>query len=369
MNSIKVKRMLSLMVCSTLLVASLAACGSSSGSGAATSAAPAEKAAEAAEESKEESKEAAAEPAENLPSYTFQIGINTVEDSVRGEMCHAFKESVEEASNGRITVDIFAEGTLGSEQEMTEMVKTGNLDFTIPGISAMSNINSNFGAVSLPFLVKDYATAHSMLDGDFGDALKAIGSESGYKILGWGDLGMAQITNSKRPINSLADLKGLNIRCTNEEVSLATMQAMGVTTTTLAFSELYLGLSQGVVDGQFNPVDAIYQNSFTEVQDYLAMVNLFYYGIALVMNEEKFNSYDAETQQILLDGAAKAQEASRKYAEEADAKYMKIVQDEGCFKEITYPDTAEFKEAVASVYDNYLPNCDQRIQDAVNAIR
>lgn len=354
------KRIISLSVCSTILISALVACGNQT-----TNSTPST----SAENTSASGTDSAAADNTNLPSYKFQIGINTVEDSVRGEMCHAFKNYVEDASNGRITVDIFSEGTLGSEAEMTEMVKTGNLDFTIPGISAMSNIDSNFGAISLPFLVNDYDTAHSVLDGDLGDAFKEIGASKGYKILGWGDLGMAQITNNVRPINTLADLKGINLRCTNEEVSLATMKALGCVTTTLAFSELYLGLSQGVVDGQFNPIDAIYQNSFTEVQDYLAELNLFYYGIALVMNNDKFNSYDSETQKILLEGAEKAQEASREYASKSDAEYLKKAEDENCFKEITYPDTTEFKAAVASVYDNYLPNCDQRVQDAIAKIR
>ena len=221
---------------------------------------------------------------------------------------------------------------------MSEMVKLESLDFTLPGVTALSNVNSNFGSYSLPFLSDNYDQAHALLDGEYGDVLKGLAIDSGYKIVGWGDLGSVQITNNVRPINSLADMKGINMRCPNEEVSLATFQALGCVTTTLAFSELYLGLSQGVVDGQYNPIDAIYQNSFTEVQDYLAVVNIYIYGIAMIMNNSKFDSMSAEDQQIILDGAAKAQEVSREYCATADADYMQKVIDENCFKEITYPD-------------------------------
>lgn len=306
---------------------------------------------------------------EELPSYSFQLGFNTVEDSVRGEMAHVFADYVNEASGGRITVEIFPNSSLGSEQEMVEMVKTGSMDFTIPGVTAMSNVDGNFGAYGLPFLVDTYDEAHALLDGDFGKALKDIAQNNGYKIVAWGDLGTVQITNNVRPINSVEDMKGINMRCTNEEVSLKTMDALGCATTTLAFSELYLGLSQGVVDGQFNPIDAIYQNSFTEVQDYLAIVNMYTYGIALVMSNDKFESYDAETQQILMDGAAKAQEAARAYCANAEEEYLQKVKDEGCFLEITTPDVEGFKTATAGVYDDYLATCDPRIVEAVNAIR
>lgn len=313
---------------------------------------------------------AASQPAkEELPSYNFQLGFNTVEDSVRGEMAHVFADYVKEASEGRITVEIFPNSSLGGEQEMVEMVKTGSLDFTIPGVTALSNVDSNFGAYGLPFLVSTFDEAHALLDGDFGNALKEIAQENGYKILSWGDLGTVQITNNVRPIHSVEDMKGINMRCTNEEVSLKTMDALGCATTTLAFSELYLGLSQGVVDGQFNPIDAIYQNSFTDVQDYLAIVNMYFYGINLLMSDSKFESLDAETQQILMDGAAKAQDAARAYCANAEEEYLQICKDEGCFVEITTPEMEGFKTATAGVYDGFLANCDPRIVEAVNAIR
>ncbi|MGI5963757.1 MAG: TRAP transporter substrate-binding protein [Lawsonibacter sp.] len=347
------KKVLALLLSGAMMVSLLAGCGSKeTGSAGSTG-----------------GSQAGSSGQEELPSYSFQLGYNTVEDSVRGEMATVFKNYVEETSNGRMTVEIFPFSTLGSEQEMVEMVKTGSLDFTLPGVSALSNIDPNFGAYNLPFVVNNWDDAHAMLDGDFGNTLKDIAMDNGYKILGWGDLGTVQITNNGHPINSLADMKGLNMRSTNEEVSLRTFEALGCSVTTLAFSELYLGLSQGVVDGQFNPIDAIYQNSFTEVQDYLAMVNMYFYGITLLMSNDKFNAMDAESQQILLDGAAKAQEAGRAYCANAEEEYLQKVIDEECFKEITYPDTTEFKEAVSGVYDSYLANCDPRIVEAVNALR
>ena len=349
------KKVLAILLSAAMTVSLLAGCGGSkSTAGSAAGSAAASSAASSAAE---------------LPSYSFKLGYNTVEDSVRGEMALAFKDYVESTSNGRITVEIFPNSSLGSELEMEEMVKTGSLDFTIPGVSAMSNVDNNFGAYGLPFLVDGYDTAHALLDGEFGDVLKEIAEKNGYKIMAWGDLGSVQITNNVRPIYSVADMKGLNMRCNSEEVSLKTMAALGCATTTLAFSELYLALSQGVVDGQFNPVDAIYQNSLTEVQDYLAIVNMYTYGLCFLMGNDKFTSLDAETQQILLDGAAKAQETSRAYMANAEEEYMQKVQDENCFKEITYPDVSEFKTATASVYDDFLATCDSRIVDAVNALR
>ncbi len=295
----------------------------------------------------------------------FQLGYNTVEDSVRGEMARAFKEYLETRSGGKITVELFPAGTLGSEQEMTEMVKIGTLDFTLPGCSNMSNVDPSFSAVSLPFLVKNFEEAHKLQDGELGDALKELAQSYGYRILGWGDLGMAQITNNKKAINSVSDMAGLKMRSPNEEASIKTFESLGCSVSTLAFSELYLGMSQGVVDGQFNPIDAIYQQKFYEVQDYLALCNIFYYGINFVMSDSKFASLDEDTQRLILEAAAEAQAVSREYAGDADARYLDMIKDEGGFKEITTPDTTEFAEAVKSVYDMFAGKADEKVLKAI----
>lgn len=303
--------------------------------------------------------------ADSYPSMNLQLGFNTVEESVRGEMAKAFKEYVEAKSGGSITVTTFPAGTIGSESEMNEMVKIGTLDITLPGCSNMASIDPSFSAISLPFLVKNFDEAHKMQDGALGDALKMVAENYGYKILGWGDLGMAQITNNRRPIRSVADLAGIKIRSTSEEASIRTFESLGCAVATLPFSELYLGMSQGVVDGQFNPIDAIYQQKFFEVQDYLAICNIFYYGINFIMSADKFNAMDPATQKLMMEGAAKATAASRAYAAKADETFLAKIQQENGFKEITRPDTAEFMAKVRPVYDIFAKNANPAVLKAI----
>jgi len=308
-----------------------------------------------------------AESEAKAESYKIQLGYNTVEDSVRGEMAKAFKDYVEKESNGRITVEMFPAGTLGSEQEMTEMVKIGTLDMTLPGISNMSTVDPSFSAITLPFLVDGFDKAHELLDGDLGNRYKELAKDYGYKIVAFGDLGMAQITNNVKPIYEVGDMKGLKMRSNTEEASIKTFESLGCSVTTLPFSELYLGMSQGVVDGQFNPIDAIYQQKFYEVQDYLAITNIFYYGINFIMNDEKFESLDEETQAIILAGAEIAQEASRVYAADADSKFLEMMNDG--FVEITEPDTSEFVALVSPVYETFASVADEKIVEIVNSVK
>lgn len=300
----------------------------------------------------------------NEKTYKFKLGYNTVVDSLRGEMAIEFKKIVEEKSGGRMTVDIYPAEALGSEQEQIESVKLGVQDFSLPGGGAMSNVDPLFGATTLPFLFKSYEDAHAKLDGALGDYFKQLALDNGYKILGYGDLGFAQITNSKRPINSIADMKGINLRSPNEPVLMNTMKNLGASVTPLPFTEVYIGLQQGVVDGQFNPVDAIYQTKFHEVQDYLAIANVFYYNVDFITNTELWNELSDSDKVIIQEAADAAIEISRNFYKEGDAKYMNLMQDS--FKEITSPDTTEFRTAVQPVYDEFTKDAPDEFKGLLN---
>lgn len=305
---------------------------------------------EAKEEGKEEAKPEAAGN-EELKSYTFKLGFHTVEDSVRGEMAKEFKRVLEEKSNGRLKVEIYPSEALGNEQEMIEAVKIGAVDFSMPGGGAMSNVDTIFGSVSLPFFMSGYDEFHEQADGALGDYWKKVAEDNGYKILSIGDLGFAQITNNKRPINTVSDMEGLKMRSPNEPVLINSFQSLGAAVTTLPFTEIYMALSQGVVDGQFNPLDAIYQTKFHEVQDYLAIVNIFCYNINFITSTQLWDKLDPEAQGIIQEAADAAKEISREYYKTADAEYLEKLTP--YFKEITNPDTAEFRKAVQSVYDDF----------------
>ncbi|SNS91010.1 tripartite ATP-independent transporter solute receptor, DctP family [Anaerovirgula multivorans] len=288
---------------------------------------------------------------DELNSYTFKLGFNTTEDSVRGEMSKEFKRVLEEESNGRLKVEIFPTELLGSEQEQIEGILVGSQDFSLPGGGAMSNVDPVFGAASLPFLTTGYDDAHAKMDGEIGDYWKQTALKHGYKILGFGDLGFAQVTNSKRAINSIEDMRGLKMRSPNEPVLIGTMQNLGASVATIPFTEVYLSLQQGVVDGQFNPMDAIYQTKFHEVQDYMAQLNIFYYNINFLTSEKLWNQLDDEAKEIVQKAADAAIEVSREYYVNGDVEYLKKLQDS--FKEVTEPDTTEFRKAVQPVYDEF----------------
>lgn len=284
-------------------------------------------------------------------SYDWKMGWNSgVENTPRGTWAVAFKEYIEKESEGRITIEFFPNETYATSQEMIEAVQMGALEMQIVGSNMVGNIIPQYSALALPFLTKGYDEAHAVLDGPIGDKLNAMGEEHGMKVLGNLDLGFTQITNNVRPINSPEDLKGVKMRSPNDKSLIETFKAFGATVSTMAYTEIYNGLSQGVIDGQFNPLFHIFDQNMDEVQDYLAMTNHMYYYAYTIMNNDLFNSLDAETQQLVLDAGKHATQAARQYVADNDAKYLEMAKD-GAFKEITYPELAPFQEKVVPVYE------------------
>jgi tripartite ATP-independent transporter DctP family solute receptor len=302
--------------------------------------------------------------AEVQKKYSWRIGHSGAEGSVRDIFVQKFKEVVEQKTSGRVTIELFPGEVLGTAQEMVEMVKLGALDFKVAGAGSLTNIIPECTATHAAFILNDYEEGHAMLEGPVGDKLKALCEENGFKGLSFFDLGFAQITNNVRPIYRASDMAGLKIRSPNQPQSIATFQALDCAVSTMAFSEVYLGLSQGVVDGQFNPVSAIKEMKFYEVQKHLAIVNLFYYHGIFIMNLDLWNSLDPELQGIVQDAAMQGQEASYNFMESTDDQYLKDFEKNNVMK-ITYPDLDSFREKIQPVYRKYEEMAGKEMMDLV----
>ena len=282
-------------------------------------------------------------------TYEWKIGWNSGEDeTARGEAAKAFRDYVEEESDGRISIEFFPNETYGTAQEMIEAVQVGALDMQIAGANMMANIIPEYAALSLPFLTEGSEEAYAVLDGEVGDDLKTLGEEHSFKVLNDVDLGFTQITNNVRPIETPEDLEGIKMRSPNDVSLIETFKAFGSSVSTMAYTEIYNGLSQGVIDGQFNPLLHIFDQNMDEVQDYLAITNHTYYYAYFIMNKGAFDGLDPELQEIVMKGSEKARDASREFTQENDEKYLEKA--ETAFEEITYPELEPFQKAVEPVY-------------------
>jgi TRAP-type transport system periplasmic protein len=255
---------------------------------------------------------------------------------------------VEERTKGQIKISIFPNNTLGSPPEQLEQVKLGAVDMGLPTQGALDKYQKAFAAVMLPFVFDDLAHAHRVLDGSAMAWLAPLAEKEGLILLANWEWGFRNLTNSKRPVNKPEDVRGLKIRVPPEIQLEATMEALGGIVTKIPFPELYLALSQGVVDAEENPIAVIYHNKFNEVQKHLALTRHMYNNMIHVISAKSWAKLTAEQRQILREESKAAGEMMRKAigAEEAD----QIAKLQAAGMQITRPDGAPFRAAMGPAY-------------------
>ena len=259
-----------------------------------------------------------------------------------------FAERVKARSNGAIQINVFPNNSLGSPPEQIEQTRLGVIDMSVPTQGALDKFEKAFGAVMLPFCFRDLDHAHRVLDGPAMDWLAPLAEKQNIIILSNWEYGFRNLTNSKRPINTPDDVKGLKIRTPPEIQISASMEALGGVVTQIAFPELYLALSQGVVDGEENPVAVILFSKFYEVQPHLAMTKHIYNNMIHVISARSWAKLSPDQQTILREESTSAGGKMRQLiASEEEDQIKKL---EGLGIKVTRPDLEPFKAKMAPAY-------------------
>ncbi len=265
-----------------------------------------------------------------------------------------FKERIEEATGGKVKIEIHPNGTLGGEREMTEAVQLGTLDMVFTSSGPIGNFAPKSNAFDFPFLFRDKEHAYKVLDGEIGQEVNEQLEEVGIKVLAWAENGFRNITNNVRPIKKPEDMKGLKVRTMENQVHLAAFEAYGASPSPMAFTELFSALQQGVIDGQENPLAVIIPNNFFEVQKYMTISEHIYSPAPLLINKQLFDSFPPELQEIFLEAAAEMRDFERNFVTELNEQFIQKALDEGM--EIVYADEFDydaFFEATKPVYEQY----------------
>lgn len=289
-------------------------------------------------------------------TITINIGhSDTTQNLIHISLEH-FAAAVKERTNGKVEVVIHAAEELGSNKEMIEMVKMGNLDAMMLPSGQEADFCPKFKALSLPFLFSDYDHVYKVLDGEIGEELLAGLEENNLIQLAYWENGLRQFTNSKRPIETPADMEGLKFRTPEDAMTVAIFNAYGASAAPFAFNELYLALQQGTFDGQENPVMNIWANKFQNVQKYLTMVNYQYQPKDMIFALSTWNKLSPEHQEIIKAAAIEFGAEHRQAIRDNEEKQLQDLIDGGM--EVGYPDTAPFIEKAQSVYDDFYAQYD-----------
>lgn len=283
-------------------------------------------------------------------SVRIILGHGAAPGNPRSDAALEFERLVEEKSNGEIDIQILGQESVGSDTEMMVSVASGSLDMTINSQGPFASYVPEAALIGLPFLFESSEHAYQVIDGELEDELRDKAAEKGFHVLGLWDNGMRDITNSKHPINTPADVAGLKLRTPDDTMTIAIFRALGANPTPLAFGELYLGLRQGAVDGQENPLVNIKSARLQEVQSHLAITGHQYQMNPFLMSSQRWERLEPETQQIIAEAAEQARDFQRA---EMDRQTAEIAAEFETEMQVTHPDREAFKQQTVSVYDDW----------------
>jgi tripartite ATP-independent transporter DctP family solute receptor len=262
-----------------------------------------------------------------------------------------FADEVKAATQGRVEIRVYPNSQLGTETAAIEGLQLGTIEMGLIGGASFQNIEPKMGAEGLPYAWTDHQHAYRAFDGELGQRLFGLLERKGVKGLAWWENGFRHITNSKRPISTPDDLKGLKLRVTPDKIRLDTFKALGALPVPMAFAELYSALQQGAVDGQENPLAIIFGSNFFEVQKYLSLTNHIWSSATLVMAKTVWDRTSAADQQAVQKAAATWRDKQRKMVQESSEDFLGKLKAKGM--QVNSPNNALFKQAVAPVWKQY----------------
>lgn len=234
--------------------------------------------------------------------YTMTIGHSQPETSARHKALLFFEEIVEKASEGAIDVEVYPGGQLGSEAEVMESVQLGVVQATEGGKFEVAT--QTYLLYTLPFLFDSPEQALEVMRSDLGDVINKEAEANGFYVPACGIAGgFRQWTNNIRPIECPADMVGLKMRTPGIDSIMRTFDALEANRQSIAYSEVYVALLQGVADGQENPYSNIVQMKFYEVQDYLTISNYQVHPNPFFINLAWYDALPDELQKIVTSAA------------------------------------------------------------------
>lgn len=251
---------------------------------------------------------------------------------------------------GKVKVATFGSSQLGGDKEMLQKLKLGTLEFTVVS-TVMSSEVDLYGLFELPYLVKDRAHMGRIEKEVFWPVLAPAAEQKGYKVLAVWENGFRHITNSRRPITQPADLKGIKLRVPEGKWRLKMFQAYGANPSPMKFSEVFVALQTGVMDGQENPFAQIYSAKFHEVQKYLSLTGHVYTPAFVLTGTRKWASLPADQRAALEQVARDTQKFVYATAEKFDNESIDRMKPAGI--QVNTVDKNAFIEASKPIYEEF----------------
>ncbi len=281
-----------------------------------------------------------------------------------------FRDLVAERTDGRLTIEIFPNATLGDERTLLEGMQIGSVDMGVITNGPVANFLEEMAVFELPFLFPSPEAAYAVLDGEIGQELLDRLQEVNLQGLAYAERGFRNLTNSQREVRSPADIDGLRIRVMENPVYTDTFRELGANAIPMAWTEALTAMQQGTIDGQENPVGVVHSFRLNETQTHMTLTRHTYAPAVFVMGMPAWSRLPEAAQEIVVEAAREAGAHARAFNAEMEATQLEELREAGMII-IDDADLTAFQEAIVPVYARYgeaFGDYLTRIQAAIDAL-
>jgi tripartite ATP-independent transporter DctP family solute receptor len=292
--------------------------------------------------------------AQDLKERSFKLALQNPKGHPLVLGAEKFAELVAAKSGGKLKVNVFPGGTLGGDAATVSALQGGTIEVVLLNSGILASQVKAFEVYDLPFMFANAKEADAVVDGPFGQKLHSALAEKGIVGLAYFELGFRNITNSKRPINTVEDIAGLKLRVIPNAINVDWVKALGANPTPLAFPEVYSAMEQKAIDGQENPLSVILANKFSEVQKHLALTNHQYNPQSLILSKKVWDGLGAAERKVLQDAAVEASQFQRKVSREAAAGTLDALKKAGMLvTEFSPAEQAKLRDKLKPVIEKH----------------
>ncbi|CAH1651785.1 DctP family TRAP transporter solute-binding subunit [Hyphomicrobiales bacterium] len=299
---------------------------------------------------------------------SIRVGSTLSPEHPNGIAIKAMAACAAKQSDGKIKIQGIYNAALGGDQEMSQAARAGTLDMFTTTTSPLVGLEPKLGVFDLPFLFNNRDEALAVLDGPFGKTVSDLMPARGLVNLSFWDYGFRQITNSKRPIKAVDDLRGIRLRVIQNNIFIDAFSTLGANPIPMSWGEVFPALETGAIDGQENPVLTISDAQLSDVQKYLSRTNHVYSALMVVYSKALWDKLSADEQKIIQACANEAKVIQREeMGKRADQAYAKLQKDGMAINDVDPATLDDMRKRLAPLYEKYAASIGKDMIDGLNA--
>jgi len=287
-----------------------------------------------------------------LEARELKFSTNVPDDNMFTRHSRLFAEKVAAKTNGDVKITVYSNSTLGNDRDVLEGMQVGTIEMAINSGGTLSNFAPEAGVFGLPFLFEDWDhLSRALRSGVVKEVNEKVVAKSNIRVLGWMQQGFRVLLTNKREINAIDDMRGLKIRLPQDKILIETFALLGAAPTVIPWTDVYVAMQTGVVDGMESTPPSIDSMKFQEVADHLALLNHQHTVIGILIAEPVWKSLSGSEQAAMREAADEVLEENfREARANAEAALDRIRQG---VKTVSRPDTSKLRDAVRPMYEDF----------------